>query len=157
MLIAEELLLLALDPVGGSPVNSSRRPLDVTLSGALIAELALTDAVRLDDGTFRPVGPRPSDPLLAAAHRALGEPKARRAADQVRNLNKALGGTWNAILGRLVSDRIVRPERRRVLLFPVTRHPVLRTDLRDDSVRRARSAAAGDGPLDDSRRPVPAA
>ena len=41
MLLAEELLLVALDPVRGRPVNGSREPLKVCLSGALVAELGL--------------------------------------------------------------------------------------------------------------------
>lgn len=38
--------------------------------------------------------------------------------------------------------------RDRVLPWHVTRHPVLRRDLRDDVVQRVRRAAAGDGPLE---------
>ncbi|ONH28823.1 GOLPH3/VPS74 family protein [Pseudofrankia asymbiotica] len=148
MLIAEELLLLALDPAKGSPVNSSRQPLTTTLSGALVAELGLSHGMIVDGRRFHPVGPPPSDPLLAAAHRAVGEVKGRRAADQVRRLDKALGGVWNMVLDRLLEEKIVGRERRRMLLFPVVRHPVLRADLRDDIVRRAREAARGDGPLD---------
>ncbi|MCK9903768.1 hypothetical protein CC117_14295 [Parafrankia colletiae] len=48
MLIAGELLLLALDPATGAPVNSSRQPLAMTLGGALIAELGLTGGVVAD-------------------------------------------------------------------------------------------------------------
>jgi hypothetical protein len=148
VLIAEELLLLALDPAKGSSVNSSRQPLTTTLSGALIAELGLAHGVILDGKRFHPVGPQPSDPLLAAAHRAIGEVKGRRAADQVRRLDKALGGVWSLVLDRLVEEKVVGRERRRILLIPVTRYPVLRTDLRGDIVRRAREAARGSGPLE---------
>ncbi|MBL7496311.1 GOLPH3/VPS74 family protein [Frankia nepalensis] len=148
MLIAEELLLLALDPAEGSPVNSSRQPLTMTLSGALIAELGLAHGVVVDGKRFHPVGPTPPDPLLAAAHRAVGTVKGRRAADQVRRLDKALGGVWSTVVDRLVEEKVIGRERRRMLLFPVTRHPVLRTDLRDEVVRRAQEAARGSGPLD---------
>ncbi|OAA19811.1 Golgi phosphoprotein 3 (GPP34) [Frankia sp. EI5c] len=148
MLIAEELLLLALDPVEGSTVNSSRQPLTISLSGALIAELGLADGVVVDGKRFRPAGRPPADPLLAAAHRAIGEVKGRRAADQLRGLDKALGGVWTAVTDRLTEEKIIGRERRRILLFPVTRHPVLRADLRDDVLRRAREAARGSGPLD---------
>jgi hypothetical protein len=41
VLLAEELLLLAIDPDRGRPVNSSEQPLTPCLGGALVAELAL--------------------------------------------------------------------------------------------------------------------
>jgi Golgi phosphoprotein 3 (GPP34) len=41
MLLAEEFLLLGLDPVEGIVINNARRELLVGLAGALVAELAL--------------------------------------------------------------------------------------------------------------------
>jgi len=47
MLLAEELLLLGLDPARGTVVNNARQQLLVGLSGALVGELALSGAVQL--------------------------------------------------------------------------------------------------------------
>jgi hypothetical protein len=41
MLLAEEFLLLGLDPIEGIVINNARRELLVGLAGALVAELAL--------------------------------------------------------------------------------------------------------------------
>lgn len=120
MLLAEELLLLALDPEKGKPVNSSRAAVTVGMNGALIAELALDGRVELDGERFVPVGPAPGHPLLAEASRHLdrmrGDRKVKRAADQIRALDKALGGTWDRVVGGLVESRVLVRDRRRVLL-----------------------------------------
>jgi hypothetical protein len=39
VLIAEELMLLSLDPVSGRPLNGSGSVIEVCLTGALVAEL----------------------------------------------------------------------------------------------------------------------
>nr|MDT0663617.1 GPP34 family phosphoprotein [Micromonospora sp. DSM 115978] len=148
MLIAEELLLMALDPVKGSPVNSNKQPMAATLAGALVAELAIEGGVVVDDKRFRSVGKRPTHPLLAQAHRQLETIKGRRSADQLRRLDKALGGVWKQVAGGLASQGVVRREERRVLFVGVDRHPVRRTDLRGEVIGRAQAAAVGDGPLD---------
>ncbi len=87
---AEELLLLGLDPVAGTVVNSARRELLVGLAGALVGELALAGLVDLAGERFVAVGTPPDDPLLAAAHQALAQSKGRRAADQLRRRDKGI-------------------------------------------------------------------
>ena len=56
MLLAEELLLLGLDPVEGTVVNSARQELLVGLAGALVGELALSGLVDLSGKRFIAVG-----------------------------------------------------------------------------------------------------
>jgi len=68
VLLAEELLLLGLDPVEGMVVNNARRELLVGLAGALVGELALAGLVDLSGKGFIAVGRPPGDPLLAAVH-----------------------------------------------------------------------------------------
>ncbi|MCM3882278.1 GPP34 family phosphoprotein [Frankia sp. R82] len=149
MLLAEELLLLALDPDRGTPVNSSRAPLNVALSGALVAELGLDGLVVEDGRRLAPAGLAPSHPLLADAHCLLGTLRGRRAADQLRRMDKGLGGAWSRVVDGLVDAGVLGRRRDRVALFvPVTHHPVLYTKARDEVVDRLRAAAAGDGPLD---------
>ncbi|CAI7975765.1 GPP34 family phosphoprotein [Frankia sp. Hr75.2] len=152
MLLAEELLLLALDPEKGKPVNSSRAAVTVGMSGALIAELALDGRVELDGERFVPVWPAPGHPLLAEASshldRMRGDRKVKRAADQIRALDKALDGTWDRVVGGLVESRVLARDRRRVLLFPVTRYRVRQTRAREDVLRRVRAAASDGGSMD---------
>ncbi|CAO5242019.1 GOLPH3/VPS74 family protein [Frankia sp. AgKG'84/4] len=148
MLLAEDLLLLALDPERGTPVNSSREPLKVALGGALIAELGLLGLVAEDGRRLAPVGPPPGDPLLADAHALLATVRGRRAADQLGRMDRALGGVWGRVVDPLVAAGVLGRRRDRVVLVPVTHHPVLRPEIRDEVVRRLRAAATGDGPLD---------
>lgn len=148
VLLADELLLLALDPEKGRPVNSSREPLKVCLCGALVAELGLDGHVALQGKRFEVTGSVPPAGILREASDVLTSSKGRRAADQLRRLDKALGGIWKRIVDAQVDQGVLGRRQDRVVLWSVTRHPVLRTDLRDEVVGRMRSAAAGDGPLD---------
>ncbi|EIV90741.1 hypothetical protein FraQA3DRAFT_0139 [Frankia sp. QA3] len=148
MLLAEDLLLLALDPDRGTPVNSSRQPLGVALCGALVAELGLAGLIEEDGRRLAPVGIRPKHPLLADVHAALGTVRGRRAADQLRRLDGAIGGVWSRVVDGLVDADVLGRRRDRVLVVRITHHPVLRTEARDEVVWRMRTAATGDGPLD---------
>lgn len=147
MLIAEELLLLSLDPERGTALTT-RQYLVVCLSGALVGELALTGSVHLVGGRFTASGPAPADPVLARVHALLAEPTRRRAAGQLRRLDRAVGGMWPTLVDDLVAGGVLGRRRDRVLFWSVTRHPVLRPDARDEPLRRVRSAATGDGSLE---------
>jgi hypothetical protein len=59
MLLAEELLLLGLDPVEGAVVNNARQQLLVGLASALVGELALAGLVDLSGKRFIAVGRPP--------------------------------------------------------------------------------------------------
>lgn len=148
MLIAEELLLLALDPERGTVVNGARSQLLVGLAGALVSELALGGAVRVEDRRFVVHGPAPADPLLARVHAELATGGGRRCADQLRRLDRRTGGLWPQLVDRLVDDGVLGRRRDRVLLWQVTRHPVLRPLEHGALLRRVRGAATGDGGLD---------
>lgn len=148
MLLAEELLLLGLDPERGTLVNGARQQLLVGLSGALVGELALAGSVELAGKRFAAAGPAPAHPLLAQVHQLLAEPSPRRAAGQLRRIDKAVGGVWPRLVDGLVEQRVLGRRRDRVLLFSVTRHPVLRPDARAEPLERVRLAAAGDNGLE---------
>jgi hypothetical protein len=147
MLIAEELLLLGLDPARGTPL-ATRQYLVVCLSGALVGELALAGAVQVSGGRFAAIGPAPADPLLARVHALLARPTHRRAVGQLRRLDRAVGGVWSQLVDGLVERGVLGRRRDRVLFWSVTRHPVLRPDARSEPVRRVRLAAAGDAGLE---------
>jgi hypothetical protein len=146
VLIAEELVLTALDPVRGRPVNGSGGVLPVCLTGALVAELALSGAVTWGGRRFEAAGAPPADPLLRDVHAALPDVGGRRAADQLRRLDKAVGRVWSRVVDGLVDQGVLGRDPRGPL--QVTAHRVLQPALRAQVVERLRAAAAGSGPLD---------
>jgi hypothetical protein len=148
MLLAEELLLLGLDPVEGTGVTA-RQELLVGLAGALVGELALAGLVDLAGERFIAVGTPPADPLLADAHQALAQSQGRRAADQLSGLAEGIsGGVWARLVDGLAGQGVLGRRRDRVLVFTVTRHPVLQPAVREELLERVRAAAAGDGQLE---------
>jgi Golgi phosphoprotein 3 GPP34 len=148
MLLAEELLLLGLDPDRGTVVNTARQYLVVGLSGALVGELALAGAVQLSGGRFVAVGPAPEHPLLAEVHALLAKPTRRRAAGQLRQLDKAVGGSWRRLVDGLVEQAVLGRRQDRMLFWSVTRHPVLQPAARNEPLQRVRLAATGDNGLE---------
>lgn len=146
MLLAEELLLLAIDPGDGRPVNSSEQPLTPCLSGALVAELAFGESVRLDGRRFAVTGQLPPAGLLRDAYAALDSPKGRRSADQLNRMDKRVGRVWKRVVDGLIEQGVLGRDDRGP--FMVTAHPVLRPELRDEVVTRLRAAAAGSGELE---------
>ncbi len=134
MLLAEELALVAIDPDSGRPALGTRDNLNACLAGLLMAELHLDD--------------RPESRLLTAAGDVLAEtgPKTTAALSAMsRGLDRRVGmGTWDAVVAGLVKDGFVGPAS-----GPVRpRNEVIDRAARDMVVRRLRSAAAGDEPLD---------
>ncbi len=141
MLLAEALLLLALDPDSGRPVNSSEQPLTPCLNGALVAELALGGMVQLEGKRFAVTGQLPPAGLLRDAHESLASPKGRRAEDQLRRMDKQVDRVWKRVVDGLVERGVLDRDARG--LWRLTAHPVLRPELRDEVVTRVRAAAAG--------------
>ena len=148
MLLAEELLLLALHPGRGTVVRRARSHLVVGLAGALVGELALDGAVELDGRRFAVRGPAPADPLLAQVHAELASGGGRRTTDQLARLDRRTGGLRRQLVDRLVDTGVLGRRVDRVLLRQVTRHPVLRPLEHRALVRRLQAAATGAGPLD---------
>ncbi len=133
MLLAEELVLIAIDPDSGRHALGTRDNLNACLAGLLVAELHLDD--------------RPESRLLTAAAEVVAEagPKTKAVLSAMsRGLDRRLGmGTWDAVVGELVAAGVVAPTT--AGLRP--RNDVLDGAARDAVVRRLRAAAAGDEPL----------
>jgi hypothetical protein len=134
MLLAEELVLVAIDPDSGRHAFGTRDNLNACLAGLLVAELQLHD--------------RPASPLLTAAGEVVAEhgPKMKSVLSAMsRGLDRRLGqGTWDAVVAGLVDAGIVGPEAGG--LRP--RHDVVDRGAREAIVERLRAGAAGDDPLD---------
>jgi len=152
-LIAEDLTLLLLDDEKGTFRASSY--LATVLGGAVLIELALTEAATVEEKTsmwrsakvHAESGPPPADPVLAEALRTVAE-KDRSADDLVDRLGKGLKET---LTDRLVERGILDRQQDKVLgLFPRTRWPM--TDAtHEQEVRRQVTAALVQGTEPDPR------
>lgn len=118
MLLAEELLLLLLDDEKGTV---SATAANAGLAGALLLDLVA--AGKVDDRIAR-TGTEPSEPALAAAWRAIDEPKpAKHWVNKLPGRLKPIKGT---IAGGLVARGVLDERRHKTLgLFSSTRYPEL--------------------------------
>ncbi|MDF1606384.1 GPP34 family phosphoprotein [Nocardioides sp. YIM 152315] len=152
MLIAEDLLLLVLDDDKGTLTTAHPQP---ALGGALLVELALTDAVHVEEKTsvWRSAkvqavpGARPDDDVLGTAYDAVAE-RPRTAQDLVDRLGK---GLKDRLAERLVDRGLLEREEGRVLgLFPRTRWPAA-DSTHEQQLRSSLSAALVQGLTPDER------
>jgi hypothetical protein len=146
VLIAEMLLLVAVDDKGHVPVGSDAF-VKVGLTGALLAELAVDGQLTIgDDGTVRAGDTRPGDELLADVYDAVRNHLVSRKASQViSGLSRYIGGSRDRVVDRLVDAGVLGRDRPSVLR--PTRHPVLDTAARQAVLDQVRMAAKGEGPV----------
>ncbi|CAM3807340.1 GOLPH3/VPS74 family protein [Nocardiopsis rhodophaea] len=122
-ILAEELLLICHDPVTGRPLADANR-VQVALAGALLADLALADRIRVDErGYVYGLHPAPSgDPDLdALAQRIAMEQRHRKLTWWVHKTmsNKIRTG----LLHRVAYRGLMRHEQDQVLgIFPRNRY-----------------------------------
>jgi len=148
VLIAEELLLLALDPVKGTVHLATRSDLHRAVALALAAELAIGGRLSYEDKKLDVVpGEPPADPLLAEALAAISAQleQGRKPKRVLGSLDKDLGGVWTRLIDRLVTGGTIVEEHHGVL---PARHPVADRALHAEVLSRVQAAAAADGPLD---------
>ena len=153
MLIAEELLLLALDNESGKPLVGSDR-LEPALGGALIAELALMERIGVtphSEGwrkrgrvTITNLTPTDDPELDAALHR-LAEREGKKVKDFLSELStKKVRVTYKLrerLLDRLARSGAVTRQQGTVLGFiPRTTWPAGNTSAEDDVRTRLRGA-----------------
>ncbi len=146
--MAEELLLLALDPVKGTVHLATRSELHRAVALALAAELVISGRLSYDGKQLDVVpGEPPADPLLAEALGAITErlEQGRKPMRVLGSLDKDLGGVWARLIDRLVAAGTIVEERHGVL---PARHPVSDPVLHAEVLSRVQAAAADDGPLD---------
>jgi hypothetical protein len=146
VLIAEELILVALDPVKGTAPLGARTYLNAGLAGALLAELAVAGNLGIKDGRIVPAGDPPTDAFLAEVLAAIGsETTAEKAKSAVRKLDKQVGGVWHRLVERMVAAGTLGEDKHGRLM--PTRHPVLDRPLQSSVLAGVRASAAGDDPL----------
>ncbi|MFI0711001.1 GPP34 family phosphoprotein [Streptomyces inhibens] len=150
--LPEELLLLALDPVRGRPLNNPKY-LRYGLAGAALADLEEAGRIAVERGDrFRVANPLPlGDPILDGVLATLPGPakgaSSTRAHRWVRGAGRAV---QELCLRRLEERGALRREAHRALgLFPYERFPAGPVDLVGPA--RARFKAAVDARLPDRR------
>jgi len=142
VLLAEEFVLLALDPDGTPAHGLSNQPAAaVGVTGALITELIQDGHLEIDEGRIRLTGSRPSDPLLAQALDGV-------AAHEGKKLKSRLGSVkhagWREVVDSMVADGILGREK---ATLRATRHPVADPAAQATLLADVRAAACGDGAL----------
>jgi hypothetical protein len=153
-LIAEDLLLLLLDDTKGTVSTWGKT--DAVLGGAVLAELAVTGQVTVDEhksiwrtDKVHASAPAPADldPLLAEALATIAE-KDRKASSLVGSIGRGLEGR----LATRLADRgiLERRDGKLLGLFPRTTWPAADTTHEDD-VRRTVTACLVDGAQPDER------
>jgi hypothetical protein len=144
LMIAEELLLLALDDDGRA--RTGRTELSAGLGGALLVELALLGSVDLDGKrvVVRRGGPVPGTAVLADARTEIGA-RQRTPKRWVDRLGKTARGR---VQGSLVERGVLRGIDHRLLgLIPSTRAVPADPAARDEVYRRlARTVLDGERP-----------
>jgi Golgi phosphoprotein 3 (GPP34) len=152
MLLAEELLLLALDDETGKNRLSS---IDLGLAGAVLIELALLERVRVAErgesvkaGRLVVLpGPAPASPVLARGLEVVSDREGRRPQDVLTKLGK---GLRERLADGLVDSGVLRRQPHRVLgLFPTQRLPA--QDTAHEATVRERIWAALSGAEPDER------
>ena len=153
-LIAEDLLLLLLDDAKGTVSTWGKT--DAVLGGAVLAELAVTGQVTVDEqksiwrtDKVHASEPAPSDldPLLAEALATIAE-KDRKASTLVGRIGK---GLEDRLAARLAERGILERRDGKLLgLFPRTTWPAADTTHEND-VRRTITACLVDGAQPDER------
>jgi hypothetical protein len=143
MLLAEQFVLLALEPDGRLARGTSNQPaVAIGVTGALVTELALDGHLDLTDGRIHPGTTRPEHPLLAQVLDNLA-PHAGKALK--RRLGSVKHAGWSEVVEGMIAAGVVG--RQKEPLRP-TRHPVADPAAHAELLGRVRAAATGDGPLE---------
>ena len=147
MLIAEELVLLALEPDGTLARGASgQSSVAVGVTGALVAELVLDGHVEVGDGRIHLTGSRPAHPMLAQALDNLAPHEGKKLTSRLGSVKHA---GWKEVVDAMVDtgtlgrekDSAVRP----------TRHPVADRAAHAELLAEMRTAATQEVGLEDRR------
>ena len=139
VLLAEEFVLLALDPDGRPAHGVSNQPAAaVGVTGALVTELVQDGHVDIDDGRIRLTGTRPANRLLAEVLDNLAPHEGKKLQSRLGSVKHA---GWTEVVDVMVADGVVGREKE--LLRP-TRHPVSDKAAHASLLAEVRAAASGD-------------
>ena len=141
------LLLVAVNDEGHVSPWSGGSFLNVGLTGALLAELAMGGQLTIaGDGTVRAGATRPDDELLADVYDAVREHlNGRKTRQVIRGLSRRIGGSRDRIVDRLVDTGVLGRDKSSILR--PDRHPVVDAATHQAVLGEVRAAAAGQGPV----------
>ena len=141
------LLLVAVNDKGHVSPWSGASFLNVGLTGALLAELAIGGQLTIaPDGTVQAGPTRPGDELLASVYDAVREHlEGRKAKQVIHGLGRRIGGSRDRVVGRLAGTGVLGRDRPSMLR--PTRHPVIDTARHQAILEQVRAAATGQGPI----------
>ncbi|HEX7342284.1 MAG TPA: GPP34 family phosphoprotein [Rhodanobacteraceae bacterium] len=150
--LAEALLLLAFDDEKGSVLGTAYAGLDFGLAGAMVAELAARERLRVDGKKlFAIEGPALDHGLLDATLAALADKPGKRVDWWVRNLSHVLVGLRRKLLDGLVAQGVLEHRDERFLhVFHVQRYPERDGHVEHD-IRRQLDAVLLDDKAPDAR------
>ncbi len=147
--LPETVLLLGWDDERGRNLWTQNPA--VTMAGATVLELLLRDALTLSEGRLRVGTARTGVSVL---DHTLDEIDHGRTPPKIKKAVGRLGsGKWvyREVVDELVRDGILRTERRRVLLWTRTVHPVAAPERAREARERAVRVLTGTAPVDDPR------
>lgn len=144
LLLAERLLLVALDPRTGKVRSSPSSALPLALAGSLVMDLLLRGGAQLQPPArvvpVRPVG----DPLLDQTLSRIG---AGRRPRSMTHWVRALGDPRRLLLRRLVERGVLAERPHRVLgLFPTRRHALIQPAALAETVAPLQTVLIGQSP-----------
>ena len=141
------LLLVAVNDKGHVSPWSGASFLNVGLTGALLAELAIGGQLTIaSDGTVRAGASRPDDELLADVYDAIRDHlDGRKTRQVIRGLSRRIGGSRDRVVGRLAGTGVLGRDRPSMLR--PTRHPVTDTATHQAVLAQVRAAATGQVPV----------
>lgn len=143
MLIAEEFVLLALDPDGRNARGASNQPAAaVGVTGALVAELVLDGHLDVADGRIHPTGTRPEHPMLAQALENVARHEGKKLKSRFDDIEHS---GWSEVVDGMVESGVLGREHH---ALQATRHPVTDPAAHAALLARVRGAATGSGPMD---------
>ena len=143
VLLAEEFVLLALDPDGRPARGMSNQPAAaVGVTGALVTELTQEGHVAIDDGRIRLSGTRPTNPLLAQVLDNIAPHEGKRLKSRLGSVKHS---GWSEVVDAMVASGVIGREKEP--LRP-TRHPVIDTAGQASLLAEVRSAASGSGRME---------
>lgn len=142
MLLAEALVLLALDADGSPARGAANQPAAaVGVTGALVTELVQQGHLDLTDGRVHLTGSRPTHPLLAQALDNLAPHEGKKLRAKLAAVKHA---GWKEVVDAMVADGVIGREKHGLR---ATRHPVIDSTVQGALLAEVRAAAAGDGAL----------
>ena len=142
MLLAEEFVLLALNPDGSLARGVSNQDhVGLGVTGALITELVQGGHVELPEGRIRLTGTRPSEPVLAQALDSLVPHEGKKLKKRFDSIEHA---GWSEVVDTMIDAGVLGRVKEGLHL---TRHPVADAAAHAALLDEVRSAARGDEPM----------